>query len=176
MDEPVTARWWRRNAVALAAVAVLLPTTAVVVGGNEWWNANQAQPVFPTTVDPGTTVEFGGATWGPARWGTVAADTASDAPAGARVVVIEVPVDPHGRILSCRIPMLREAGGENRRWGDALADVDWSYDTESSCPSDEAASFTIEVPYLVPDDAAGPFDLELALTDQLPGYLVLRLP
>jgi hypothetical protein len=176
MDDAVTARWWRRNAIALAAVAVLLPTTAVVVGGNEWWNANQADPVFPTTVGPDTTVEFGGATWGPARWGTVAADTASDAPAGARAVVIEVPVDPRGKILSCGSPMLRETGGENRRWINALADVDWSYDAQSSCPSDEAVPFTIEVPYLVPDDATGPFDLELALTDQLPGYLVLRLP
>lgn len=176
MDDPVTARWWRRNAVALAAVAVLLPITAVVVGGNEWWNANQAGPVFPTTVDAGTTVDYGGATWGPARWGTVAADTASDAPAGARAVVIEVPVDPHGKILSCSTPMLRETNGEGRRWSDALADLDWNDDNPSSCPSDDAAPFTIEVPYLVPDDAAGPFDLELTLSDQLPGYLLLRIP
>lgn len=176
MDDAVTARWWRRNAIALAAVAVLLPTTAVVVGGNEWWNANQADPVFPTTVDTGTTVEYGGATWGPARWGTGAADTAADVPAGARAVVIEVPVDPHGEILSCGSPMLRERDREGRRWSDALADVEWNDDRPTSCPSDERTPFTIAVPYLVPDDATGPFDLELALTDQLPGYLVLRLP
>ncbi len=172
----MTARWWRRNAVALAAVAVLLPTTAAVVGGNEWWSANQADPVFPTTVDAGATVEYGGATWGPARWGTVAADTAADAPEGARAVVIEVPVDPHGRILSCSSPMLRETDGERRRWNNAIADVDWSYDRASSCPSDETTPFTIAVPYLVPDDATGPFSLELTVGDQLPGYLVLRLP
>jgi hypothetical protein len=176
MGHPVTGRWWRRNAVALLAVALLLPTTAAVVGGNEWWAANQADPVFPTTVDAGATVDFGGATWGPARVGTAASDTADDAPAGARVVVIEVPVDPRGTILSCATPMLREAEGDGRRWSNALADVDWNYDNSSSCPSDEAVPFTIEVPYLVPDDATGPFGLELTLGDQLPGYLLLRLP
>lgn len=176
MGGAVTGQWWRRNAVALLSVAALLPLTAVVIGGNEWWNASRAEPVFPTTGAAGATVEFGGATWGPARVGTVAAETADDAPAGTRAIVVEVPVDPHGETLSCSTPLLRETDGEGRRWSTAVTEVDWSYDEPSSCPSDETAPFTIQVPYLVPDEATGPFGLELTVGDQLPGYLLLRLP
>lgn len=176
MGDPVTAQWWRRNAVALAVTAVLLPTTAAVIGANEWWGVNQGRPVIPTAVDAGATAEYAGAAWGPARTGTVAAEVAADVPDGARALVVEVPVDPHGGILSCGVPMLRELSGEGRRWAHAMNDLDWTYDRPSQCPSDVTAPFTIEVPYLVPDDAVGPFGLEFTLADQLPGYLLVRLP
>jgi len=176
MGDTVSARWWRRNAAALVAVAVLLPTTAAVIGAGEWWGANQGRPSIPTTIEARETGDFAGATWGPVRIGTPSADALADAPEGTRVIVVEVPVDPHGTTVSCGIPLLRETGGAQRRWNDALTDLDAGSRNPSQCPSDATAPFTIEVPYLVPSDAVGPFGLELTLGDQLPRYLLLRLP
>lgn len=169
----MTRAWWRRNALAIGAVAVLLPLTGLTISGVEWWQMNQAQPVFATTVAAGDTVEYAGGTWGPAVVRSQAPGPDDDLPADGRLLVVEVPVDPHGKMLGCDVPALRELDGMQRRWQNALGDVDWDYRNPTVCPSDSTAPFTIEVPYLLPDGVSGPLGLDFALADELPGFLRL---
>jgi hypothetical protein len=166
-------RWWRRNAVALAAVAVLLPVTALVIGGNEWWLVNQSRPVVPTTVPAGTGADWAGMRWGPATLRELPSDAEDGLPPGAKVVVVEVPVDPGGHPVACSAPVLRELDGAQRQWDDAASEVDWDYDRPTACVSDADGPYTVAAPFLIPGDAAGPFGVELTVVDELPAFLRL---
>lgn len=164
--------WWRRNAVALAAVAVLLPATGFVVTANEWWAINQSQPVFPTTAEAGARVMFADAEWGPASaedWSAASVDLPPD----AKVIVVEVPVDPGDATVACTAPVLRELGGAGRQWSEATYEVGWDDDRPTFCSSEVSGPFTIAVPFLLPADAEGPFGVDLTLGDELPGFLRL---
>jgi hypothetical protein len=168
----VTPGWWRRNTFALGAVIVLVPATALIVGGHEWWSMYQAAPLFAATAEEGSEIEYARATWGPA---TAVEESSDEVPEGAKLIVVEVPVDPADRPVACNVPVLRELGGEQRQWDTASYDVDWSYENPTLCDSEATGPFTIAVPYLVPDDAVGPFGVDLVLSDQLPGFLRLTV-
>jgi hypothetical protein len=165
--------WWRRNAVALIAVAVLLPATTAIVVGYEWWGYHQSRPEIPVTVDAGATADFAGATWGPATAEPLTPGPSDEVPAGAKLVVVQVPVDPDGDVPVCASPSLRELGGEGRQWNEATADVDWDYELPTLCDSEATGPFTVSVPFLLPQDATGPFGVEFAVGDELPRYLRL---
>ncbi|NYF17013.1 hypothetical protein HDC37_001841 [Microbacterium sp. AK009] len=171
----MTRGWWRRNALPLGAVAILLPVGVLVPTGVEWWRWSQADPVFPTTAAAGESVEWAGATWGPATAVDQTSLYAADAPAGTRVLVVEIPVDPGDLSPLCTTPALRELGGAGRQWGEATTEVDWRYERPTSCESGSPVPFTVSVPYLVPDDARGPFGVELTVPDELPGFLRLEV-
>ena len=170
----MTATWWRRNRLALAAAVVLLPATALVVTGNEWWLMNRGQPVFPTTAEAGAEVTFAGAVWGPvAVDATAAASIDEDLPADARVLVVEVPIDPGDEGVACTPPILRELDGAGRQWNAATDEVRWDDDRPTFCSLEQTGPFTLAVPFLLPHDADGPFGVEFALSDELPGFLRL---
>ena len=170
----MTARGWlRRNTAALIATAVLLPVTGLVVGADKWWDANQGAPVFATEVATGDQVTWAGATWGPATARWAQEDPAAGLPDGARVLLVEVAVDPKGRGILCATPQLQELTGAGRHWADAIGDLDWAYEQPSACSSELTTPFTIEVPFLVPDDVGGPLGVDFSLADQLPGFLRL---
>lgn len=175
MGEAMRRGWWRRNALALGAVAILLPATVLIPMGVEWWRWSQADPVFPTTATAGESIDWAGASWGPATAVDETGAFAADAPAGTRVLVIEIPVDPAAETPGCTTPVLRELGGAGREWGAATTEVDWRYEQPSSCETGSEAPFTLEVPYLVPDDARGPFGVELTVPNELPGFLRLEV-
>ena len=165
--------WWRRNAVALVAVAALLPVTAGVIAGNEWWARNQSEPVFATTAQPGQEIDYAGATWGPAAATITAPGPDDDVPSGTRLVVVEVPVAPDAEGIGCLRPTLRELSGERRQWNDATSHVDWDYELDTFCDSESTGSFTLSLPFLLPDDAEGPFGVDIQVGDELPGFLRL---
>jgi hypothetical protein len=173
MGAAVSRAWWRRNALALGAVVVLLPVTAAVITGYEWWFANQGKPQIPVTVEAGQVAEFGGATWGPATATIRDADTAEGLPTGAKVIVVEVPVDPGAEPPSCLSPTLTQLEGVAREWNNATADVDWDYDLPTSCSSDATGPFTVSVPFLVPDDVEGPLGIDIGVSGQTPRFLRL---
>lgn len=171
----VTPGWWRRNAFALAAVAVLVPATAVVVGGNEWWDVYSSRPVFAQAVPSGDEATFGGATWGPATADFVSPGSDVDLPADARLIEVRVPVQPEDEPVSCFTPVLRELEGAGRQWDEADYDFSAEYDPEqsTSCPFDRSDPYTVVVRFLVPADAIGPFGLDFSMGDQLPRFLRL---
>ncbi|MCR2808647.1 MULTISPECIES: hypothetical protein [unclassified Microbacterium] len=168
----MTVGWWRRNAVSLGLVAVLLPVTAGVVALNEWSDWDLGHATKPITVEPGGAVDYAGAAIGPAR-ARFADDPA--APEGTRLVSATVLVSPGTEPISCLSPQLREAGGAGRQWNEASAGLDRGYDPDrlTFCDSDLSIRYSLTLDYLVPEDAAGPFFIELASAAAIPQFVRL---
>lgn len=170
--------WWRRNRVALVALVVLLPLTAGVVGGWEWWKRAQGDTVFPVTAAAGETVELAGISFGPAAAREISIP-GEELPPGTKVVSVSVTVDRDGGATPCSRPLLHELHGEGRTWGDDATTVTWESAGFAFCPSDPEdesfpdGPFTIEVPYVVPDDVAGPLAVEFTVANELPRYVRL---
>ncbi len=169
--------WWRDNRTALLAVAVLIPVTAGVLGGWEWWKAAQAgRPTFAVTAEPGETVELAGATFGPGAAEEIAVP-GEDLPTGTKVIAVEIPVDRHGAATSCSIPVLRELSGSERVFEADHSALDWDYRRQVLCPTDRDSDsfpdgpFSLEVPYLVPADVTGPLAVDLTVADELPRFV-----
>lgn len=174
MGATVSSRWFRRNAFALVAVAVLVPATAVVIGGNEWWSMFGRDRVFAVTVDQDAPVDFGGASYGPATASVVPAGDTRDLPDGTKVVTVEVPVRTGEGPATCGSPMLRELSGAGRQWDAAGGLSGIPYDERpASCAPDRTGAYTVVVPFLVPDDVSGPLGLDLTIVHELPRFLRL---
>lgn len=168
----MTHGWWRRNAAALAAVVVLVPVTVGVIAANEWSDGDLGHPTKATTVDAGDSAIYGGAIIGPAN-----AEFTDDAgiPPGARVVHATVLITPADEPISCLSPLLRETGGAQRQWDEASFELDRDYDLalKTSCDSELPIRYSLTLDYLVPEDATGPFALELSTGDALPQFVRL---
>jgi hypothetical protein len=177
----VTRAWWRRNAVALIALPVLVALALGGMGGWEWWKQNQAEPIFPVTAAAGESIEFGDVTWGPATASVQTPSIDADMPPGAQLLAVEIPVDRHGEPTACSVRLLREVGGAERSWEADALQADWDYRKHTFCPTDPTADsypagrFSLEVPFFVPADATGPFEVEVVLSDELPRVLRLEV-
>jgi hypothetical protein len=168
----MTRGWWRRNAVALAAIAVLAPVTAGVIAVNEWSAYDLGHATKPISVEPGDSARYDGAQIGPAS--AVFTD-APGTPPGTRVVSATVLVAPGEEPISCVSPLLREAGGSGRQWSEASFDLEREYDParKTSCDSELPIRYSLTLEYLVPEDATGPFVIELSAADELPRFVSL---
>lgn len=166
--------WWRRNGIALLALAVLVPVGGIGVAQHER-TALTGSGKDPVTADAAGAVELAGITVGPAR---AEFESRAGAPDGTRVVTVHLPVDTHGDDLSCLPPVLREADGLQRSWRESALELGLdSFDAErpTSCPADGERWFTLVTSYLVPADATGPFDVDLTWADALPAFARLRV-
>lgn len=170
----MTRGWWRRNAISLAAIAVLLPVTVGVIAVNEWSEWDLGHATKPITVPAGETVSYAGATIGPAR-----AEFTDDplAPPGTRVVSTTVLVDPGDSPIVCRTPHLREAEGAGRQWDEASLELERDFDAARNtfCSSEMPIRYSLTLDYLVPDDAEGPFVIELESGEELPVFVRLTI-
>ena len=168
----MTAGWWRRNAISLAAVALLLPLTVGVIAVNEWSAYDLGNTTQPISVPAGESAAYAGATVGPAR-AAFADDPA--APSGTHVVRATVLLAPGREPISCVSPLLRESGGAGRQWSEASLELERDYDPmlKSSCDSELPIRYSLTLDYLVPDDATGPFLIELYTSDELPRFVSL---
>ena len=162
--------WWRKNAVALGALAVLIPAVVVSVAWNEWSEYDLNRASRPLAVAPGDSVEYGGATVGPA---TARFRDDPLAPQGSRVVSVKLRVEPGDPALVCLSPILREADGAARQWSAASYELDrgWDADRPTSCVAEATAPYTMDIDYLVPLDASGPFTVELDSVDSWPEFV-----
>lgn len=169
MGESVSG-WWRANGAALGVLAVLVPVTAVSISSNEWAGLAANTPTRALTLEPGQSIEYGGATIGPAS----AEFTESPlAPRGTRVVSVTLRIDPGDSSLLCSEPPLRETGGAKRQWNSASYELDrgWDVNHPTSCIDGETGPYALEVDYLVPSDASGPFAVEFALAEAFPEFV-----
>jgi len=168
----MTGGWGRRNALWLALAAVLAPLTVGVVAANEWSEWDLGHSTKPITVAAGESTSYSGARVGPAR-----AEFTTDpaAPAGSRVVSVTVLVEPGNDPISCATPLLRETGGAQRQWDEASFELERDFDANRTtfCSAEESLRYSLTLDYLVPEDAAGPFAIELQAGDALPRFLRL---
>lgn len=164
-------QWWRRNALWLAAVAVLAP---VMVGGIVWHEFTER---FETTqwretrVAPGESLELAGATLGPASSETLPMLEGLEQPRDTRIVIVTLPIQPGDAPLSCYAPLLIEQG-TGREWVAAYAPLGWA--GETSC-FEATTPLELRLPYVVPADA-GPFEFELQTAggedERLPRFIL----
>ena len=162
--------WWRANAVPLGVLLVLVPATTIAVGWNEWWGYYSGRASIPIAVEAGDSTEYAHATVGPA---TAEFTDRPLAPEDARVVAVRILIDPHGLGFSCAIPQLRELEGSQRQWDAASAydlDPERDFDLRESCDSETAAPYTLDLDYLVPLDASGPFTVEVTSAERIPEF------
>lgn len=163
--------WWRRNRTALIAVLILVPLSGAILVGNGFRRSRSDTPSDAIHVDVDQTAVYAGVTIGP-----VSADFSSEAsPApDSRVLLVVVPISGENP-LDCSIT-LRESTGAEREWSEAsgyLSDVDWS--APRTCDAASTGPYSIEMYFLVPDDATGPFTLDLVEYGQIPRFLRLEL-
>ncbi|MFS0894309.1 hypothetical protein [Microbacterium sp. 179-I 3D3 NHS] len=160
--DPVAAApsWWRRNLVALIALALLIPATALAIGWQEWrqYFDFDARPVTPVAVDDGETAELAGASWGPVRGGEIADLAGLDVPADTRLIAVGVPVDVGADGLSCDTPRLVEQR-TGREWLPVRSEIGLLSDSAEPerCTTDQTGSYELIVPFVIPDDVEGPF-------------------
>ena len=95
----------RGAAVALGALALLMPALGATVVWNEWSQSSAGALDAPVVVGPGDDAPYGDALLGPAE-----AEFVEDplAPADARVLRVRIDVDPGDPALPCAEPILRE--------------------------------------------------------------------
>lgn len=157
--------WWRRNAVALIALAVLVPAT---FGGAAWWEWKYAYPDSGKplyAVEPGKSgrVDLEGATWGPAK-AKVITDTAGlDVPDSGQLVLVGIDVTPNrAKAPTCSPPTLVEQS-TGRTWQAARIEIGLTpnSDEPDSCvptlEGETAEPYQLILPFVVPDDASGPY-------------------
>lgn len=160
MGAVVTGGWWRRNAAALIALAVLVPAS--------WFAFDTLQfgIVRNATQDVGAykTVEVEGALFGVARMSPLDVETVS-APAGTQPVLVVIPVyQRDGSPYCLGVTVTEPATG--RTWRSASGVLDWSpaQGQYESCLSESDARFQLVAPVLLADDAVGPYIVEVSVS------------
>ncbi len=163
--------WWRRNGWALVAIAVLVPGGALAVSAHETGELTGQRDAIVADADG--RVALDGAVIGPARAEFTPHDAA---PSGTRVVTVTIPVNRHGTPLRCLPPVLQEATGKGREWAEASAQLGTAFSSDrlTSCTSD-LERFALTLDYVVPDDASGPFVVDVVWADALPRFARLTV-
>ncbi|WP_460796420.1 hypothetical protein [Microbacterium sp. GXF0217] len=173
--------WWRRNRIALIALAVLIPVTTATLVGVAWSRYYLYEPTIPLAAGEDESLELADTTWGPVRAVDVTDVEELTAPSDARVIAVALPVDPHGESPSCFSPVLVEQD-TGRRWqqmNNALS-IPYSPDEHITCITPEedengepgpVVPYEIIVGYIVPEDAAGLFWVEVGELDSYPSFL-----
>ncbi len=162
--------WWRRNAIPLVALALLVPLTAGAIGWQEWRTRFEGTHWRSTPVAAGATIELGGAAVGPATLVEVPADAGVETPPGGRALAAQVTVVPGDAPVTCARPRLVEVS-TGRSWEGDTGPFGWR--GESSC-FDATSPVLLNVPFVVPADA-GPFAIDLEILHdgpELPRFLV----
>ncbi|NLP83411.1 hypothetical protein HF576_06115 [Microbacterium sp. CFH 90308] len=161
--------WWRSNAIALGALAVLIPAAALTMSWNEWAGIRQGSATEPISVAPGESVRYADAHVGP-----VSAEFTELplAPQDARVLAVTVQIDPGDPPIACSAFVLREVDGAMREWTprDDLG-REWDSDRWTFCDDEATAPYEVELDYLVPEDASGPFTVEFGSAGSYPEFV-----
>ncbi|MGO1849588.1 hypothetical protein [Microbacterium sp.] len=146
--------WWRRQRVPLIA---LLAAAIAAAGVHVWLDVlPSSEADRPVIVEVERRGEIAGQ--------TIAVDSVRwdefDAPVDSRTVSVLLDATGGKEATMCGAFTLSEVDGP-RVWLDARADLDVPSDAgERSC-LEESLSYDIFVVFLVPDDAVGPFHLDI---------------
>lgn len=152
--------WWRRNRLALIALAILVPGTAVGIGWHEWhqYYGFEARPFQPVVVEEEGTADLAGATWGPIRGGEIGDTSGLDVPDGATVIAVGIPVAAGTDGVRCDGPVLVDQA-TGREWRTARSEIGLLSDSAEPefCLKSQKGDYELILPFVVPDDVEGPF-------------------
>lgn len=145
--------WWRRQR---AAVIALVIAAAAVVGATVWLDVVPSIRPTDRVIEAESTVEIAGQTLelGPTEWGEF------EAPDGSRTLSVRLSSTGGADASVCGQAMLTDTD-TGRTWVSSRTGLDVSYeDGESSCTI-EASAYRILLVFLLPQDADGPFLLDI---------------
>lgn len=157
--------WWRRNRLALLALAMLIPATGFGVLWQEWqrWYGTGVVPYRSVIAEEKAAVELAGAEWGPVRSTEIEDLSGLDVPDDATVIAVALPVDPESDRVSCSSPELVQQS-TGRTWKPVRSEIGLGYDADEPdrCSSLETAPYELIVAFVLPDDVDGPFWVDVA--------------
>lgn len=182
--------WLRRNWLALAAVAVLLPATLAITAANQWSTYLAGSPSSPLDVAAGVAVHYGHSGWQVEGTERVSATSAAGQerklPAGTDLVIVTVRVDPielleDGTAELCTARLEEDGGtGLPRSWGNASSNpvpLAGPGPELRSCSSEQRIPYTFDAEFVVPADAGDGATLSLGISvpAEFPDYLRFAL-
>lgn len=142
----MTRRWWRRNAVALAVLALLVPVGLYALDTIEFGAVRNAE----RDVAAGATTAV--ADWG---FGPVTIESVDPAevgaPSGTEPVIVTIRVDRGHRFLGCTPPSIVEPS-TGRSWM-SVTSLDWEppVGTQTTCTSRTGIPYDLVALVLLPD-------------------------
>lgn len=157
MDNTVSRRWWRRNAIALVALAVVIVAGVFAVDRIEFGYVRNT----PVAVEEGGTYSLAGWTLGPVTVESLDPD-AVGAPAGTDPVAVTMHVEPAAGEFDCRAPKIVEPATDRTWRTENLPDWERDEDQLSFCSSEVFAPYDVVNTVL--------------LLDGLPGHLTVTVP
>lgn len=130
--------WWKRNAPALVAIAVILPVGAYAVDTIEFGYVRNT----PVRIAEGESYRVGDWIVGPVTIESLDAD-AVDAPPGTDPVVVTIRIDPGHDDFICQSPTIVDASS-GRTWR-SRTDLAWAPadDQLTYCASDTVVPYDI---------------------------------
>lgn len=157
--------WWRSNAAALIALAVLLPATVLGAAWWEWKHAfpDSSQPLWAVDAGESGTVDLADSTWGPIKSKALTDTTGLDVPKDSTVILVGIDVTPHSDKGTYCVPPRLVEQRSGREWATARLElgVQYNSDEPETCVTfskdEKAKPYQLVLPYVVPDDAKGPY-------------------
>ncbi|KJQ56121.1 hypothetical protein [Microbacterium sp. SA39] len=156
--------WWRRQRVALIALAVAV---AAVIGVHVWFDVlpGSDEPRVIEAQERSAVIAGQNLTVDSARWSEF------EAPSGSRTLSIRVDSDGGPDATTCGLFTLAEAQGD-RVWANARSALDVPYEAGESYCLEESGPYAILAVFLLPDDAGGPFLLDIPGDDEIARFVV----
>lgn len=149
--------WWRRQRLSLIALAI---AAVAMLGATVWLDIVPSIRPTDRVIEAESTVDIAGQTLtlGPTEWGEF------ETPEDTRVLSIRLASSGGSDAALCGQAALTEID-RDRTWLSSRKDLDVSSaDGENSCLP-ESASYRILLTFLLPDDAEGPFLLDIEGSD-----------
>lgn len=149
--------WWRAQRTALIALVI---AAAAMVGASVWLDLVPSIRPTDRVIEAETSVDLAGQTLslGRVEWGEF------EAPEGSRTLSVRLSSSGGSDTALCGQSMLTEVESA-RTWLSSRTALDVPYDEgERSCIK-EPASYRILLVFLLPDDADGPFHLDIEGSD-----------
>ena len=165
----MTRAWWRRNAVALAVIALLVTVGLFAVDTLEFGTVRNAErEVAAGAVTSIADWDFGPVTIEPAE----AADVG--APSGTEPVVVTIRVDRGHRFLGCTAPAIVEPA-TGRNWM-SVTTLDWvpPVGAQTTCTSRTGVPYDLVALVLLPGGVGDDLVVELSTASNAAGGLDLR--
>lgn len=175
-EPAVRPSWWRRNALALVALALLAPSTAVTIGWQGWYEhyGYGMLPYKPILVEKKSDAEFIGATFGPIRSGLIEDLSGLDVPSDARLIAAAIPVHTGTTGVSCQVVLVQQATGHEWRPARSEIGLPSNIDEPEYCTTADTGDYELIAPFVLPDDVDGPFWVEIRSPGELSGGSFLR--
>lgn len=158
--------WWRKQRLALAAMIL---AAGAVIGIHVWLD------VLPASTDEDAVTVHAHGDQAAIAGQTLSVDSVLwsefDAPPGSRTLSVRLDARAGEDPAVCGLFTLAEVRGD-RVWSNARTALDVPYEAGASYCQEESGPYVILAIFLLPDDATGPFWLDIPGDDEIARFRV----